>query len=181
MTVARPERPLARSSRPRTVGTVETVWWTLTFVLMGLGLAGAVFPVIPDSLLILAGAFLQHFTIHSRHQAGWWTLGILAALSVLAHIVDFGAGAMGAKKFGASRWGALGGLVGGVVGLFFFPIGLFVGPVLGVLGAEMLLARKALLPAARSSWGTLLGTMAGMIGKVMIDLAMVFIFVVAVL
>lgn len=152
------------------------MWWTLTFVLMGLGLVGSVFPVLPDSLLILAGAYLQHFTVDPPHTIGWWTLGILTALSVLAHIVDFSAGAFGAKKYGASRWGALGGLIGGVVGLFFFPIGLFVGPVLGVLCAEIVLARKDLLPAARSSWGTLLGTMAGMIGKVMIDLTMVVIF-----
>jgi uncharacterized protein YqgC (DUF456 family) len=143
---------------------------------MGLGLVGAVVPVLPDSLLILAGAFLQHFTIHSRHTVGWWTLGLLSVLTVLAHAVDFGAGALGAKKFGASRWGALGGLAGGLVGLFFFPIGLFVGPVIGVLSAEILFARKALLPAARSSWGTLLGTMAGMIGKIIIDVAMVVIF-----
>ena len=148
---------------------------------MALGLIGAVFPVLPDSLLILAGAYLQHFTIHSAHTAGWWTLGLLTALSILAHIVDFSAGAFGAKKFGASRWGALGGLSGGMAGLFFFPIGLFVGPVVGVLCAEILLARKALLPAARSSWGTLLGTMAGMMGKIIIDVAMVIIFLVAVL
>jgi uncharacterized protein YqgC (DUF456 family) len=158
------------------MGRVQGVWWTVTFVLMGLGLIGAVVPVLPDSLLILAGAFLQHFTIHTRHTVGWWTLGVLTALSILAHIVDFSAGALGAKKFGASRWGALGGLIGGLAGLFFFPVGLFVGPVLGVLAAEILLARKALLPAARSSWGTLLGTMTGMIAKLVIDLAMVAIF-----
>jgi uncharacterized protein YqgC (DUF456 family) len=157
---------------------VQTVWWTIVFVLIALGLIGAVVPVLPDSLLILAGAVLQHFTIHPPRAVGWWTLGVLAALSILAHLVDFGAGALGAKKFGASRWGALGGLIGGVAGLFFFPIGLFVGPVLGVLGAELLLARKALLPAARSSWGTLLGTLAGMAGKLVIDLAMVVIFLV---
>jgi uncharacterized protein YqgC (DUF456 family) len=158
---------------------VQTVWWTIVFALLGLGLIGAVFPVLPDSLLILAGAVLQHFTVHSARTVGWWTLGILAGLSALAHLVDFGAGALGAKKFGASRWGALGGLIGGLVGLFFFPIGLFVGPVVGVLCAEILLARKALLPAMRSSWGTLLGTLAGMVGKLIIDLAMVAIFLVA--
>jgi uncharacterized protein YqgC (DUF456 family) len=169
---------LNRAIRAYNAG-VQTVWWTLVFVLLGLGLIGAVFPVLPDSLLILAGAVLQHFTIHSPRTVGWWTVGILTALSILAHLVDFGAGALGAKKFGASRWGALGGLIGGVAGLFFFPIGLFVGPVLGVLGAELLLARKALLPAARSSWGTLLGTLAGMAGKLVIDLAMVAIFLLA--
>lgn len=153
--------------------------WTLAFGLMALGLVGAIFPVVPDSLFILAGAFVQHFLVAPGRAVGWWTLGILSVLCVLAHLVDFGAGALGAKKFGASRWGAAGGVIGGVAGLFFFPVGLFVGPVVGVLCAEILLAQKGFIPAARSSWGTLLGTTAGMAGKLVIDLAMVAIFLFA--
>ena len=159
---------------------MDYLWWTLTIILMLAGLVGAVFPVIPDSLLILAGAFLNHFAVHPPHVVGWWILGTLTLLMVLAHLVDFTAGALGAKKFGASCWGAFGGLIGGVVGLFFFPVGLFVGPVIGVLSAEILFAGRAFGPAAKSSWGTLLGTIAGIMGKVVIDVAMVAIFVLGV-
>ena len=151
---------------------METFWWVLSMALMLAGLVGAVFPVLPDSLLILAGAYLHHFTV-PQHTVGWWTLGVLTLLTVVSHVVDFVAGAMGAKRFGASRWGALGGFIGSLVGLFYFPIGLFVGPVVGVLLAEVVLAQKTLGPAARSSWGTLLGTVAGMAAKVMIDFMMV--------
>ena len=156
---------------------METVWWTITIALMAVGLFGAVFPVLPDSLLILAGAYLQHFTVHSAHTVGWWTLGILTALCILAHIVDFAAGALGAKKFGASKWGAFGGIIGGIVGtLFFFPPGLFLGPVAGALCAEIIFAGRSLGPALRSGWGTLLGTTAGMAAKIVIDVAMVGLF-----
>ncbi len=155
---------------------METLWWTVSLVLIALGLLGAVFPVLPDSLLILAGAFLHHFTIRPDHTVGWWTLGILMALCIAAHIVDFVAGAVGARRFGASKWGAFGGFVGAIVGLFFFPVGLFLGPVLGALCAEIVFAGRSVGPAVRSGWGTLLGTTAGMIGKVVIDLAMVAIF-----
>lgn len=155
---------------------MEAVWWTLSLVLMGLGLIGAVFPVMPDSLFILAGAFLHHFTVRPAHTVGWWTLGVLTALCILAHVVDFTAGAMGARKFGASKWGAFGGFLGAIVGLFFFPVGLFLGPVLGALFAEVLFAGRALGPATRVGWGTLLGTTAGMAGKVVIDFSMVGIF-----
>ena len=155
---------------------METFWWTVTAVLMLAGLFGSVFPVLPDSLLILTGAFLHHFTIRQDHTVGWWTLGVLTALCVLAHIVDFMAGAVGARQFGASKWGAVGGFVGGIVGLFFFPIGLFLGPVIGALCAEIIFAGRTLGPAVRSGWGTFLGTTAGMIGKVVIDVAMVVIF-----
>ncbi len=155
---------------------MEPIWWTISLTLMLLGLIGAVFPVMPDSLFILAGAFLHHFTVRPAHTVGWWTLGVLSALCVLAHVVDFTAGAMGARKFGASKWGALGGFVGAIVGLFFFPVGLFLGPVLGALLAEVILAGRTLGPATRVGWGTLLGTTAGMAGKVVIDLTMVGIF-----
>ncbi len=156
---------------------METFWWTLSLTLMGLGLVGAVFPVIPDSLFILAGAVLHHFTVRPEHTVGWWTLGILTALCILAHVVDFTAGAMGARKFGASRWGAAGGMIGGVVGtIFFFPFGLLLGPVIGALTAEIIFAGREVGAAAKSSWGTLLGTTAGLIGKVIIDVAMVAIF-----
>ena len=155
---------------------METLWWTLSLILMGFGLVGAVFPIIPDSLLILAGAFLHHFTVPPNHTVGWWTLGVLTALCILAHIVDFTAGAMGARRFGASRWGAAGGIIGGIVGIFFFPFGLFLGPVIGALCAEIIFAGRQFGPAARSGWGTLLGTTAGMIGKLVIDVAMVAVF-----
>ncbi len=160
---------------------MEAFWWTLTVGLMLAGLFASVFPVMPDSLLILAGAYLHHFTMPPGHTVGWWTLGVLTGLCILAHILDFVAGALGAKKFGASRWGAFGGIVGGVVGLFFFPVGLFLGPVLGALCAEIIFAGRSLGPAVRSGWGTLLGTTAGMVAKVVIDVAMVALFFAAVL
>ena len=156
---------------------METVWWTVSLALMFVGLCSAVFPVLPDSLLILAGAFLQHFTIHGPHAVGWPTLDILIALCVAAHLLDFVAGAFGARRFGASKWGALGGVIGGIVGLFFFPIGLFLGPVFGALCAEIIFAGRSLGPAMKSGWGTFLGTTAGMIGKLLIDLSMIGIFV----
>ena len=156
---------------------METVWWTISIALMAVGLFGAVFPILPDSLLILAGAFLQHCTVHSTHTVGWWTLGALTALCVLAHLVDFAAGAFGAKRFGASRWGAFGGIIGGLVGtLFFFPLGLFLGGAAGALCAEVIFAGRSLGPAVRSGWGTLLGTTAGMAAKIVIDVAMVGLF-----
>ena len=148
----------------------------MSILLVVAGLLGTVLPVLPASLLIFAGAVLHHFTLPPERAVGWWTLGILAILTVLAHVVDFVAASVGAKRFGASRWGAVGAFIGALVGLFFFPIGLFVGPVVGVLCAEILFARKSLGPAALSSWGTLLGTIVGMAGKIVIAVVMAVIF-----
>ncbi len=148
---------------------MDTVWWTLTFLLMLLGLAGTFLPLIPGTILILAGAVLNHFTVGA---VGWPTLGVLLVLMLLAQALDIVSGSLGAKWFGATRWGAIGGILGAIVGLFFGIIGIFVGPLIGALIGE-LLGGKGILPAGKSSWGTLIGTTAGIAGKLAIGLLMV--------
>jgi uncharacterized protein YqgC (DUF456 family) len=126
-------------------------------------------------VLILCGAVLNHFTLHS---VGWPTLLVLTALTILAQLLDLVSGAVGAKYFGATRWGAIGGILGAIVGLFFGVIGIFVGPLVGALAGE-LLGGRGILPAGKSTWGTFLGTTAGLIGKLAIGLLMVAWFVIA--
>ncbi len=145
------------------------LWWTLTIGLMLVGLVGTIVPLVPGTILILSGAVLNHFTVHA---VGWPTLLVLTALAVLAQLLDLVSGAAGAKYFGATRWGAIGGIIGAVVGLFFGVIGIFVGPLVGALIGE-LLGGKGLLPAGKSTWGTFLGTTAGLVGKLAIGLLMI--------
>jgi len=144
---------------------------------MLVGLVGTVVPLVPGTVLILCGAVLGHFTLHA---IGWPTLIGLTVLTILAQLLDFASGAAGAKYFGATRWGAIGGVVGAVVGLFYGVIGIFVAPLVGVLIGE-LLGGKGILPAGKSTWGTLLGTTAGIIGKLAIGIAMIVWFAVATL
>jgi len=154
---------------------MDILWWSLTILLMLAGLIGTVVPLIPGSVLILCGAVLNHFTLHS---VGWRTLLALTALMLVAQTIDIVSGTIGAKWFGATRWGAIGALLGGVVGLFFGLFGLFLGPLAGALIGE-LLGGKGILPAGKSSWGTLLGTTAGILGKVGVGLVMIVWFVLA--
>ena len=155
-------------------------WWILTLALMFLGLAGSIVPWIPGSVVIFAAAVMHYLALGPAHSAGIPTLIALGVLMVLALAVDLISGSVGAKWFGASRWGALGGIAGAVVGMFFGFVGIFVGPVVGVLIGE-LLGGRGILPAGRSSWGSLLGTAAGMIGKIGIALVMIVWFLVAAL
>lgn len=148
---------------------MDAFWWLLVILLMLAGLVGTVVPLLPGTVLILCGAALGHFALHA---IGWPTLLGLTALTILAQLLDLVSGAVGAKWFGATRWGAIGGILGAVVGLFFGVLGILVGPLLGALAGE-LLAGRGLLPAGRAGWGTFLGTTAGIVGKLGIGLAMV--------
>jgi uncharacterized protein YqgC (DUF456 family) len=144
------------------------------------GLAGTILPLLPGTTIILAAAVMHHFALGPARSIGWWTIGGLVALTVISYVLDFVSGAMGAKKFGASRWGAVGGILGAIVGIFFGLPGIFIGPLAGVLLGE-LLGGKGLLPAGKSTWGTLLGTTAGIAAKLAIGSAMIAWFLVAAL
>lgn len=156
---------------------MEVLWWSLTLLLMLAGLAGTVIPLVPGTVLILGGAVLNYFTLHS---IGWPTLLVLTALMILAQALDIVSGAVGGKWFGATRWGAIGGILGAIVGLFFGIIGIFIFPLVGALVGE-LLGGKNLLPAGKSSWGTFIGTTAGIVGKLLIGVIMIVWFLVAAL
>ena len=156
------------------------LWWTLTLALMLIGLAGTVVPLLPGTTVILGAAILHHFMLGEARSVGWWTIAGLAVLTVISYVLDILSGSLGAKWFGATRWGAFGGIVGAIVGMFFFPWGLFLGPMIGVLLCE-LLGGKGLLPAGKTTWGTLLGTTAGMVSKLALAAVMIAWFVIAAL
>ena len=148
------------------------LWWTISLSLMLIGLVGTVVPLLPGTTIIFAGAVLHRWMLGEEHSVGWWTLGGLFLLTAISYLLDLVTGSIGARKFGATKWGAIGGILGAIVGLFFGIIGIFVGPLVGVLAGE-LIGGKGLLPAGKSTWGTFLGTTAGMVAKLIIATLMI--------
>lgn len=153
-------------------GLLPYVWWTLTILLMAVGLIGTVIPLLPGSTIILAGAVLHRLLIVKDHTISWWTVGGLATLTLVSYGVELASGTVGAKWFGATRWGAIGGIIGTVVGLFSGLIGVFIFPLVGVLVGE-LLGGKGIAPATKSTWGTVIGAGAGIVANFIIGLTMI--------
>lgn len=149
--------------------------WSLTLSLLLIGLLGAVIPFLPGPLLIfLAGVI--HTVLRPESAMSWQGITVLALLLVIAYVIDFASGMLGARWFGASRWGIIGVFVGGIVGLFFSLPGLILGPLIGGFAFEMLFAKKELKPAAKSTWGTLLGTGVGLVARIAISVLMIVVF-----
>src|SRR5437867_11014038 len=154
---------------------MEFFWWFFTVVIFAVGVIGTVVPVLPGTTIVLAAAIIHRVMLGPEKSIGWKTIVGLILLTLVSYAFDFLGGYFGAKYFGATKWGAFGAIVGALVGLFFGILGLFVGPVIGAIAGEFI-AGKRMIDAGRAGWGSLLGNLGAMLGKLDIGLAMIAIF-----
>lgn len=155
-----------------------SIWlWLLSATLIVAGLAGTVLPAVPGTALVLAGIVLAAW-IDDFTRVGGLTLTLVALLAVLAWVLDYVAGLLGAKKAGASRQALVGAALGTVAGLFMGLVGVLFMPLVGAAIGEYL-ARRDHGQALKVGTATWLGMMLGMIAKVVLAFMMVGLFGVA--
>lgn len=155
------------------------LWWTLSIVLIVVGLVGTVLPALPGTLFVLGGIVLGAWIDDFVH-VGATALTIVTVLAVLAWVLDYVAGLLGARKAGASRQAIIGAALGTVAGLFMGLVGVFFMPLVGAAIGEYI-AQKDHARAAHVGVATWLGIMVGMIAKVVLAFMMIGVFVVALL
>src|ERR671921_610902 len=113
----------------------------LTLVLMFVGLLGSVLPGLPGVTLIFLSA-LVYAIITDFRTIGAAILVILFIFAAIAFVADFVATSYGARRFGASNWGTVGGAIGGIagalIGLLFLGIGSLFGLILGTIAGVFL-------------------------------------------
>lgn len=140
--------------------------WFFVVVCLVAGFAGCFVPMLPGTPLILIGALLYDWLISTPgHALGWANLLGLAAVVVITQVIEVLAALLGARQFGASKFGIWGAFVGLFLGLFFSLPGLIIGPIVGVFVGE-LCAGKPHREALRAAWGTLVGNAAGIVTRV---------------
>jgi len=155
-------------------GAMMTVKWTIIIALIVVGFLGTFLPILPGTTLIFAGCVIHYFTMGLEASGlAWQGLVFITILYVLSLILDWFSGAIGAKWFGSSKWGVIGAIVGGIIGLFFSLPGLIIGPIIGVFAFELAFAKKQVRDASNSTIGTVVGGIAGLIGKLILALGMV--------
>ncbi len=148
--------------------------WFVTACLLVAGAVGCVLPVLPGHLILVIAA-LAHRLMLGAEGSGleWWSFGVLVGMMAVSQTFEVISGAAGTRWFGGTRWGALGAIVGSIVGMFFMPLGLLVGPLVGAFVCEMGFAKKDTRPAVISGVGSVVGTLAGMGVKILIGAMMI--------
>jgi uncharacterized protein YqgC (DUF456 family) len=155
------------------------LWGFLTasiFILAGF--VGVFFPVLPGTLLILAGFLCYGLIAGFAPFSPLFFIG-QAGLVVLSYLVDFLATAYGVKRFGGSSAAAWGAVLGSLLIFVIGPFGIVIGPLLGAMGAELLVG-KELRRAVHSGFGSFIGFLGGTLAKLIISCIMTAWFVLAI-
>ncbi|OJZ19675.1 MAG: hypothetical protein BGP21_02815 [Thiobacillus sp. 65-29] len=155
----------------------QLLLWLLAALLIAVGFAGLILPMLPGIPLVFAGLVLLAWAENFAY-VGWGTLAVLGLLALLSYAVDFLASALGAKHFGASPRAIVGAALGAVVGVFFGLPGIVLGPFAGALIAEFS-QRASVAAATRAGVGALVGLVFGALLKIALAFTMIGVFVAA--
>jgi uncharacterized protein YqgC (DUF456 family) len=151
--------------------------WLAAFLLMLLGFAGLLLPMLPG-VPLLFGGFLLAAWIDDFYRVGTVAMVIIGVLALLAWIIDIVASLMTTKSVGASRQAMIGTIVGALVGMLAGVPGLILGTVAGAIIGEMMASRNA-AHATRVGVAAGLGFALALAAKLVFALLMVGVFVYA--
>lgn len=136
---------------------------TTVVILLGLilsitGLIGCILPIIPGLPLSYIALLILSFAKDWEPFSATFLI-VTGVLTGLMLFLDYALPVVGAKKFGASKFGVWGSFIGMIIGLLIFPpFGVIVGGFLGAVAGE-LLAGKEGDDAIRAGIGVFLGNL----------------------
>jgi uncharacterized protein YqgC (DUF456 family) len=153
---------------------MDYVLLVLAIVLMLLGIAGCLLPVLPGPPLSYLGIVLLHLTRFADISRNLFI--ILGVVAIVVTVIDYVVPIWGTRQFGGSKYGMRGATVGLIIGLFLGPFGIIVGPFIGAVVGEMLF-KDDIKYALKAGFGSLLGFLTGVGLKLAASLLMTFYFV----
>ncbi|MBD3287926.1 DUF456 family protein [candidate division KSB1 bacterium] len=146
------------------------------FILIILGIVGCIFPAIPGPPL----SYLALILLQLAKQGAAFTTNELifwAIVTVVVTVLDYVVPVAGARKYGATKSGVWGSVIGMLIGIIFFPpFGMLVGAFLGAVAGEIFIGKKS-PDALKAGWGVFIGTMFGVAIKLAASGVMSFYFI----
>ena len=160
--------------------------WIYYLILLAILLLGLFINLLTLPGLWLMSAALAGYALVTGWNVyvGWTAILVLLVLAAIGEALEFYAGASGSKAAGGRRRGAIGAIIGGIVGGIFFtgmipipPIGTIVGVCFGTfLGAAIAeLSSGDVVHSFRVGIGAAKGRLAGIIIKLAIGIVMLLI------
>jgi len=140
-----------------------------------IGVIGCIFPAIPGPPLSYAALILLQFAKEEPVFSKSFLVKF-AVLTIVVSLGDYFLPLLGARKYGTSKYGIWGAILGMVAGIIFFPpfgmiLGIFVGAIIGEL-----IAGKENSMALKAGLATFIGSMTAVFIKLSLSLVMAFYF-----
>ncbi len=120
-----------------------------------IGIIGSIVPGLPGHPLNYLGIWCIQWAFHPYTIT---TLIVLGVLTLIVLVLDFLIPIWTAKKYGATKQGIIGSMIGMIFGFFFTPVGMILGLIVGAIIGD-LMAGKSHSQATRSGLATFFGTL----------------------
>lgn len=137
---------------------LELLLFLLVLIVLGVGFVGAFVPAIPGVFMAWLGMLLLYVFTDSGITLLFllFFLGLTVAVMGLDQLIPI----IGVKKFGGTKYGMWGSVVGVIVGFFFMPLGFIIGPFIGAFVGDLLGGQEH-GQALKTAMGALLGFFIG--------------------
>ncbi len=148
---------------------VDILLVCLIAILLALAFWFTILPLfIPGIILTIIAALIFIFW-KGLAALGIFNLGIILAMGLIYFLIDWLSGVLGATKFGGSKYGIWGAILGGLAGIPFGGIfGVIIGTMIGAMAFEFFLNRVEIKKSLKIGLGAGVGFMLGAVGKIIV-------------
>lgn len=152
------------------------IGWIVVVALFAIGMIGAVFPILPGVVAIMAGLIVYCLFFGFDAFGGtYWAIQI--ALFVIIFASEYVITSIAVKRSGGSKGSVTGTNIGLILGPLLIPsFGVLLGPFIGSLIGEMPTSRE-LRHLLKVGFGSLIGFVLSTIIKIVLQLIMISVFV----
>lgn len=128
----------------------------LGFLVALLGIVGSFLPILPGPLTSWFGLLI--LSLSKPVPINYTFLGITLGIAILIWLIDYFIPALGTKKFGGTRYGVVGTMIGLILGMIFLgPFGIIIGPFIGAFLGEMIKDSSNSGKALKAAFGSFIG------------------------
>ena len=140
-------------------------------LLVIIGLLGTFIPMLPGTPVSYAGLLL--LLLIPGCTLTWKFFLVWGIVVVVLQILNYFIPIWGVNKFGGTKYGQWGSVLGVIVGLFAGPLGIIVGPFVGAVLGE-LLGGMNFDRSLKAGFGSFVGTFVGMVLGIIVAAVLMF-------
>lgn len=140
-------------------------------LLVVVGLLGTFIPMLPGTPISYAGLLL--LLLIPGCTLTWKFFLVWGIIVVVLQVLNYFIPIWGVNKFGGTKYGQWGSVLGVIVGLFAGPLGIVVGPFVGAVLGE-LIGGMSLDKSLKAGFGSFVGTFVGMVLGIIVAAALMF-------